>query len=87
VKPTKDKPQRPEAINPRCGDRFRGRAGLRGWCPGCGRRLVEFQIISLWPHWTEFTNSATHYYRCPGPTTLPTDATASRPKSLTVKAS
>ena len=79
--------RKPEAASPRCQARFRGCSGLRGWCPGCGRRLVEFQICAAWPDWTELPDVGTRNYRCP---VLRTTAEASAlppSKLLTRKAS
>ncbi len=78
---------KPADVRPRCKARFRGRAGLRGWCPGCGRRLVEYQVLGTWPDWFRFPESATHYYRCPGLLQVQSDATEAHLESLPVKAS
>ena len=75
-----------ELSRPRCRARFRGKAGLRGWCPGCGRRLVELQLLSTWPDWFELPDFGTRYYRCPGLMPAAKDAALPRPRPLRRKA-
>jgi hypothetical protein len=87
VKPIRNHSQEREIARPRCKARFRGRAGHRAWCPGCGQRLVEYQVIGTWPGWFRYPESETHYYRCPGLLVLIPDLIESQLESLPVKAS